>query len=682
MKTKQSIAFFLFLLLSGIFTTYGQQVITTGTLISEMTDLERLTTYSNYRSVQYSSYDRSSVSPEKPGWYANADGFGNEPIPAFEKVLKEPDADGVGEYLICDVKEPGAIVRLWTARSGGNIRMLLDGKKIYEGAADKFYWGFPKEIGNLDGIEFQGIFRQFDALYFPIPFAKSCRIEWIGKLSEAHFYHVGLRLYDKNTKIKTFQPEDLVTYRKDIEQAAKTLAAPDAIALKGETKKASNKILPGQKQAILNIEGARAIEQLKIKINTSDPDVTLRQAILRIFFDGASIPQVESPVGDFFGAAPGINPYVSLPLSVNKDGTMTCRFVMPFEKSALIQIENMSGQEIDVETSVSSRPYTWNKDNSLYFRALWRINHGMKSSEQNVLDIPYLLAMGEGRIVGAACYLMNPSSVPSANGNWWGEGDEKIFVDNDVFPSFFGTGSEDYYNYSWSNPRIFFYPYCGQPRNDGPDTRGFVTNFRWHIIDDIPYKSKAAFYMELYSHDEVPGFIYARMIYNYGKAGLLSDHSPVTVDDVRPMEMPVWNPVAYRGSIDYRFVNAEVALRGRTNTSYEYDPIWAGGKVLIWKPQKAGDKINFEINTTEGKKDAMISFGHMPGAGKIKIYVNDKPVSTRGDGIIDLSDEYRTLNRTHSTGNVDFVKGRNIITLENHSSDGAKIPVDFLWIKD
>ena len=682
MKTKQCTTFLLFFLFSGIFAAYGQSIITTGSLISEMADLERLTTSSKYRSVQYSSYDRRSVSPDKPGWFANADGFGNETIPGFEKTLKEPDADGVGDYLICDVKEPGAVVRLWTARSGGKIRMYLDGKKVFEGAAEKFFWEFPKEVGSFDGIELQGTFRQYDALYFPIPFAKSCRIEWIGKLSEAHFYHVGFRLYDKNTKIKTFQPDDLVTYRKEIEQAVKVLSAPDAIALSGETKKSSNIIPVGQKQTILNIEGSRAIEQLKIKINTPYPDVILRQAILRIFFDGASIPYIESPVGDFFGAAPGINPYVSLPLSVDKDGTMTCRFIMPFEKSALIQIENMSGQKIDVEASVSTRPYTWNKDNSLYFRALWRINHGLKSSEKDVIDLPYLLAMGEGRIVGAACYLMNPSNVPSAHGNWWGEGDEKIFIDNDIFPSYFGTGSEDYYNYSWSSSRIFYYPYCGQPRNDGPDTRGFVTNFRWHIMDDIPYKNNAAFYMELYSHDDVPGFIYARMIYNYAKAGLLNDHSPITADDVRPMEMPVWNPVAYKGSADYRFVNAEAAFRGNANTSFEYDPLWAGGKVFVWKPEKTGEKINFEVNTSEGNKNIMISFGHMPGAGKIKIYVNDKPVNQRGDGIIDLSDEFRTLNRSHNIGNIDFVKGRNVITLENHSENGVKIPIDFLWIKD
>ncbi len=37
-------------------------------------------------------------------------------------------------------------------------------------------------------------------------------------------------------------------------------------------------------------------------------------------------------------------------------------------------------------------------------------------------------------------------------GGWWGEGDEKIYIDeNDLkrkFPSHFGTGTEDYYGWA------------------------------------------------------------------------------------------------------------------------------------------------------------------------------------------------------------------------------------------
>ena len=142
----------------------------------------------------------------------------------------------------------------------------------------------------------------------------------------------------------------------------------------------------------------------------------------------------------------------------------------------------------------------------MYFRARWRVGHDLLSSYEQPSDIPYLMTSGKGVCVGAAAHLMNPSDVPSVYGNWWGEGDEKIFVDDNPYPVFLGTGSEDYFNYAWSSPDLFDYAYCGQPRDDGPGTKGFVTNYRWHIIDNIPFENQFAFYMELLSHEPVPGF--------------------------------------------------------------------------------------------------------------------------------------------------------------------------------
>ena len=45
--------------------------------------------------------------------------------------------------------------------------------------------------------------------------------------------------------------------------------------------------------------------------------------------------------------------------------------------------------------------------------------------------------------VGDTLTVMNP--IPT----WWGEGDAKIWVDGEKFPSIFGTGTEDYYAYFW-----------------------------------------------------------------------------------------------------------------------------------------------------------------------------------------------------------------------------------------
>jgi hypothetical protein len=85
----------------------ASETITTGDLLRQMHDLRVLTEFPSpaYTVVQFSSYDRRSQIPGGPGWFANSDGFGNEPIPAFEAVLKAPGDDGIGEYLICDVQE-------------------------------------------------------------------------------------------------------------------------------------------------------------------------------------------------------------------------------------------------------------------------------------------------------------------------------------------------------------------------------------------------------------------------------------------------------------------------------------------------------------------------------------------------------------------------------------------------
>jgi hypothetical protein len=120
-------------------------IVTTGSLYEEMIDLVGLTKFPEpaYHTVQFSSYDRRSRLPGGPGWFANSDGFGREPIPGFEAVLREPGEDGVGEYLMADVEGPGALVRLWTAAIDGSVRLWLDGgaEPVYDGPAAEFFQG-------------------------------------------------------------------------------------------------------------------------------------------------------------------------------------------------------------------------------------------------------------------------------------------------------------------------------------------------------------------------------------------------------------------------------------------------------------------------------------------------------------------------------------------------------------
>ena len=102
------------------------KAITTGSLLRQMIDMVGLASFPEpgYQTVQFSSYDHRSALPGGPDWFANSDGFGNEPVPNFEAVLEKPNDEGIGRYLICDVEGSGAIVRTWTAAIAGTIRVF------------------------------------------------------------------------------------------------------------------------------------------------------------------------------------------------------------------------------------------------------------------------------------------------------------------------------------------------------------------------------------------------------------------------------------------------------------------------------------------------------------------------------------------------------------------------------
>jgi hypothetical protein len=375
--------------------------------------------------------------------------------------------------------------------------------------------------------------------------------------------------------------------------------------------------------------GNKAIVYLALKIKAQNYETVLRQAVLNICFDDAAEPQVQSPAGDFFGAAPGLNPFESLPFSVFPDSTMICRFVMPFKKSARIEIVNHSTESIKVLAEIKTTPCKWKDGRSMYFMARWNISHNItaQNRDSEAEDIPFLKVVGTGRVVGAAAYLYNPSNVPTSWGNWWGEGDEKIFIDRDTFPSYFGTGSEDYFNYSWSSTEIFSYPYCGQPRNDGPGNRGYVSNFRWNISDDIPFKERLEFNMELRHHDIVSNFTYGRIIYFYGLSSIADNYKKI--DDFSELPYLLWSPEAYLGSAGYNFIQAENLAIKNHNLFLEKNRISAEGNILTWIPEHKGEKLKFKIQSKKVYENTRIglTMAHNPDGGTLSFMLNGNGVN-------------------------------------------------------
>jgi D-arabinan exo alpha-(1,3)/(1,5)-arabinofuranosidase (non-reducing end) len=678
--------------------------ITTASLVGEMTDMERLTRLPDpwYRTVQFSSYDRRAQVPGMEGWFSNSDGFGGEPIPNFVDVLREPGEDGVGEYLVCDIEGPGAIVRVWTAAIGGRIEMYLDGadEPIFDDSADNFfrrpYDVFAREVG-VDPAIYAEAFHQNQSSYCPIPFRKGCRIVWIGKVKEIHFYEVQVRVYEAGANVVTFEAQDLAEMGKALGQAAQDLVAgevepADSAQVGGERVEG---LAPGASAEFEIASGAAgAITHFAPQLWAEDLDAALRSTVMRLYFDGAPEPQVEAPMGDFFGAAPGVNPYISVPFVVQPNGRMISRYVMPFADSARVVFINKGEEPVEIDCLWAlDDTYEWDADRSLHFRARWRIDHDLLGDPQDVKDLAFLLAQGKGRYVGTTSMLLNPTDVPSPAGGWWGEGDEKIFVDEETFPSTFGTGSEDYYNYAWSRPDNFAHPYCGQPRNDGPGNRGFVVNNRWHIMDDLPFAERIAFYMELYPHKRVQGFSYARIGYYYARPGTIDDHAPISMDDVRPVALAEdWQPEAYWGAANSTFLEAEnLQHDGDVREFLRPDPLYSGGACYIWEPQAVGEVLRLSLDGVE-ELTGKCQIGIVPvltaNSGKVEMRVllrGEAPATT--DAVVyqttlDLKSVGTPKLRRRTSPALDIIEpGHYEIELKFIGEVGEEVGIDHVWLQ-
>ncbi len=701
-KSRMGIRYVLFRFAAGVFTgifavmfftsvSVGQTV-TTGTLIKDMVDLDRLADYpeKNYKMIQYSSYDRRSDQPNGPGWFSNNDGFGGEPIPNFEAVLEEPGEDNVGTYLLCDVEGPGAIVRGWTAYIRGTVRVYLDGSDspIYEGPMPRFlqktYMPFLEQLNdsNLSADLLEGTFFQRQAGYFPIPFEENLRIEWTGNIDKIHFYHLQIRKYEEETDVETFTPQDLVTYEDEIKEAAQILSNPDKGYSYPEGSAVSAAVGADETGELFAHKGEGAIKRLKLKVDAVEMDKALRQTILNISFDGSPKGQVQMPLGDFFGAAPGINPYVSVPFTVRDDGTMIARFVMPYKESVSIKVQNKGNQHVKVHGSVVQTDYDWKTDRSMHFHAKWRIDHNM--NRYTPYDLPFANIRGKGIFVGAASILKNPIEIPTTGGNWWGEGDEKIFVDNEEHPSIYGTGSEDYYNYAWSSSDLFDTPYAAQPRNDGPGTRGFVTNNRWHVVDPIPFQHNLSFNMEFFQHTQNPNFSYARSSYYYARPGAIDDHMPISDEDVRHLELAKWSPKADGRASGAKFYQIESLVKDTEQIKLLEHNLWADGQLLVWNPREKGETLSIPFEVAEsGEYRLWMTVAKMKVSGKVSISVDDADVGFGGEnGILNLKGGFLNVLRNYTSKKLSLEKGSHTMTVryEGDQND-AEIGLDFLWVQ-
>ena len=496
----------------------GEQI-NLGTLLSEMLDRTKIAEFPAPAFVckQASSYNRVSVKPGQPTWYATGD------CSHFIRCEKVGDRR---EWVMLDADGPGAIVRWWATqyKYDGTIRIYLDGsdKPVIEGKANQVIGGAE---GGTATAPLAAMRARGCNLYLPIPFSKHCKITYDGlnmhetkKFADNIYYNINYIQYQKDTNVKTFTKDDLKTHAKMLARVQSELLKPETNGLPAKRKIKGDKVVlkPGE-NITREVSGIGAICRIRVKVTADDIKQAMRSTVIKGVFDDKQ--RIWAPVGGFFGSGPGLNPFKSWWRQVEKDGMMTCRWPMPFKKTASISIVNYGKATVTVQLdNISVADWKWTPQ-TMYFNSSWRGddhiavfgNDYTKGEEWN-----YIKIRGRGVYVGDTMAVFNRPKR-CRQGPWWGEGDEKIYVDGELFPSHFGTGTEDYFGYAWGTQAPFEAPFHAQPIGRANRGVGHTVNTRTRSLDRIPFKKTLKFDMELMHWQSNTNIDYAATTYWYAE---------------------------------------------------------------------------------------------------------------------------------------------------------------------
>lgn len=527
----------------------ADQAVSIASLLEEMVDRDRLAQLPSpaYDCAQFSSYDRKSTTPDDPDtWYANWD---------RSQFVRIDEKDGEKEYVLMDTEGPGAIVRFWATWHGpkgkpfsnGTLRVYLDGsdKPAIEGPITEVIDGGLLTKGPLSqGVSPQSDYRrQGHNLYLPIPYAKQCKVTYTtdvpvdvgGKTGEALYYQINYRTYEAGTKVESFSMEGLEKVREQLDQTQKTLLnAQRDPSDDWKSESWDGELKPQESKEIAKFDSTGSIRRLRVKLDSDASAQALRSTILKIEFDGE--PTVWAPIGDFFGVGYKPAAYQTWYTAYTDQGEMSCEWVMPFEKNCKVSLENVGTQNVKVDVAeVYVGDWEWN-DRSLHFCATWHELTGAQTGAKKktmdngdgVQDVNYVTIQGQGVYVGDTLTLFNGADT------WWGEGDEKIYVDGEDFPSHFGTGTEDYYGYAWCRPESFHAPFHAQPEGNGNLKAGFSVNSRYRALDAIPFAKSLKVDMELW-HWTATTMNYAPSAFFYVRPGATSNVKPAPESAALPV---------------------------------------------------------------------------------------------------------------------------------------------------
>jgi D-arabinan exo alpha-(1,3)/(1,5)-arabinofuranosidase (non-reducing end) len=254
-------------------------------------------------------------------------------------------------------------------------------------------------------------------------------------------------------------------------------------------------VMGGETITLAELDGPGEIRHIWFTIAAADRRYP-RTLVLRIYWDDSPVPSVESPIGDFFAAGNGMRiPVSTYPIEVTSYGrALNSYWRMPFRKKAKITVEHQGEGRATVFCQCNWVKLKKLPKDTFYFHAQY---YQEAAPPPRFQPYPIFNCKGEGHLVGVV--LSSQNIMPS----WFGEADDRYYIDGELEPSLVGTGLEDYITDAW-NLRTYNNLNTGvsicEPK--GEDAR--ITLYRWHLNEPVIFRKSLRVEVERRSFITLP----------------------------------------------------------------------------------------------------------------------------------------------------------------------------------
>ncbi len=358
-------------------------------------------------------------------------------------------SDGDRRYISVDGDEgvifeeagAGAVTRIWMTMGFGisepltpdaRIRVYVDGGELpvvdlplpdlFNGSTAPFLPPLVGERLSSSGGNYS---------YVPIPYRDGCRVSLVGAHKERIWFQFNFHRLDAPGEITSFTGDE------DLSAWASLLSLQSTSPWSGTEpwQSSSAEVGPGAQMTFLERSGPGSVTTMLLRAapeHWSDLELLLA-------FDGEE--RVRMPLADFFAIGRGgALPTRSLFLGLDESGRLYSYFPMPFFESAEVAVRHLGppgapGVKVSYEIRGSARAPS--PRSGIFGAAL-----SVSDRTQIGVDFPLLELEGHGKWVGLFAQLRSVDTMFRS----YLEGDERVFIDDSLHPSVYGTGVEDFFN--------------------------------------------------------------------------------------------------------------------------------------------------------------------------------------------------------------------------------------------